>query len=145
MKLYEATTDQYYGCGIGSDSKRWNSMDWKGENVAGLVVMKVREELFHESLPLNGLDEYTLVQIASQHVDEDMDLEISGHDLSPLETTVIHRDNSYHNFSSGSSPTDKLSYTDALKSRRPVSVSAKTSTPDHGNGRGNVRGHKPSE
>lgn len=28
--LYEATTDPYYGCGIGFDSNRWLKKDWNG-------------------------------------------------------------------------------------------------------------------
>lgn len=43
--LYEATTDMYYGCGIGYDSNRWQKKNWMGQNVAGLVVKKVRDEL----------------------------------------------------------------------------------------------------
>lgn len=43
--FYEATTDPYFGCGIGFDSKRWKDKDWSGENVTGLIVKKVRDEL----------------------------------------------------------------------------------------------------
>lgn len=44
-QLYEATTDMYFGCGISFESPRWSRRDWPGENVAGLIVMKVREEI----------------------------------------------------------------------------------------------------
>lgn len=144
MKLYEATTDPYYGCGIGFDSKRWNSMDWKGENVAGLVVMKVREELVHKSLSLSGHDENTLDLIASQHVDEDMELEADDGDISPLESTVIHRGSRCHDGGySGSPLTNKPSYTGVVKSPgRLDSAATATSTPNRG--RGNIRGRKPS-
>lgn len=43
--LYEATTDKFFGCGVGLQSKKWITKDWFGENVAGRIVMKVRAEL----------------------------------------------------------------------------------------------------
>lgn len=136
MKLYEATTDPYFGCGIGYDSKRWGSMDWRGENVAGLVVMKVREELVHELQISDLSSENTLDQIASQHVDEEMDLGIEDDDLSPLESTVIHRDDNYSDVTPSAnftcpSTTHKPSYTDVVKS------------PGKIRGRGNYRGRSP--
>lgn len=63
-QLYEATTDTYFGCGISFESKRWTSRDWPGENVAGLILMKVREELLElqpERAPTNS----TLIDIAA--------------------------------------------------------------------------------
>lgn len=65
--LYEATTDSYYGCGIGFESNRWQKKDWVGENVAGLVLKKVRDELLgidsdHDGPSMNN----TLNEIASQ-------------------------------------------------------------------------------
>lgn len=59
-QLYEATTDLYFGCGIGSESRRWQQKDWLGENVAGLVVRKVRDDILGISsrdLPDNTLTE----------------------------------------------------------------------------------------
>lgn len=44
-QLYEATTDRYFGCGIGYESNRWELKDWPGENVAGLIIKKVRDDL----------------------------------------------------------------------------------------------------
>lgn len=44
-QLYEATTDPYFACGLSYESKKWSDHDWPGENVAGLVLMKVRDEL----------------------------------------------------------------------------------------------------
>lgn len=69
--LYEATTDSYFGCGIGFDSKKWQSKDWPGENVAGLVVRKVRDELLgiQPDVP-DGNN--TLAEIATQ---EEIDIE----------------------------------------------------------------------
>lgn len=61
--LYEATTDTYFGCGIGYESKRWQQKDWPGENVAGLIVKKVRDELL--GLTPNEKDN-TLIEIESQ-------------------------------------------------------------------------------
>lgn len=64
-QLYEATTDQYFGCGISFESPRWSRRDWPGENVAGLILMKVREELLSiqsEGRPINN----TLSELASE-------------------------------------------------------------------------------
>lgn len=64
-QLYEATTDRYFGCGISFESTRWEQRDWPGENVAGLILMKVREELLgmqHEQSPASN----TLIDIASE-------------------------------------------------------------------------------
>lgn len=64
-QLYEATTDRYFGCGISFESTRWARHDWPGENVAGLILMKVREELLGpqaEDCPSNS----TLKDIASE-------------------------------------------------------------------------------
>lgn len=63
--LYEATTDTYFGCGIGFDSKRWATKNWVGENVAGLVVKKVRDELLGIQ-PEGAVSDNTLTEIASQ-------------------------------------------------------------------------------
>lgn len=51
VKLYEATTDKFFGCGIGLQSKKWDKREWIGENVAGRIVMKVRAELTGETIP----------------------------------------------------------------------------------------------
>lgn len=56
--LYEATTDRFYGCGLGYNSKRWSLGDWTGKNVAGKIVMRVREilkEKLNEGLDLSSL------------------------------------------------------------------------------------------
>lgn len=88
LKLYEATTDPYFGCGIGFDSKRWSTMDWTGDNVAGLVIMKVREELLHE-LSDSSTGDNTLTKIASERDEEEhMDVGGAGHDPTPLESTL---------------------------------------------------------
>lgn len=63
--LYEATTDTYYGCGIGYDSDRWQKKNWTGENVAGLVLKKVRDELLGVEPDQPSVNN-TLVEIASQ-------------------------------------------------------------------------------
>lgn len=63
--FYEATTDTYFGCGIGYESKKWQSKDWAGENVAGLIVKKVRDELLGNDP--GALDHNnTLADLASQ-------------------------------------------------------------------------------
>lgn len=63
--FYEATTDSYFGCGIGFESKRWQIKDWSGENVAGLIVRKVRDELLGVQPDISEGNN-TLVEIASQ-------------------------------------------------------------------------------
>lgn len=63
--LYEATTDTYFGCGIGFDSKSWSKKDWIGENVSGLIVKKVRDEFLGIDQEEMGADD-TLTEIASQ-------------------------------------------------------------------------------
>lgn len=35
LKLCEATTDLYWACGLSFESKKWDTKDWQGENVAG--------------------------------------------------------------------------------------------------------------
>lgn len=70
-QLYEATTNPYFACGIGYDSKRWSDRDWSGENVAGLVLMKVRDELLNQP---PATSDTTLGEIASQ---ENLDLSMN--------------------------------------------------------------------
>lgn len=99
LKLYEATTDMYWACGIGYDSKKWTTMDWKGDNVAGLIVMKVRDELLKESTGQES-GHNTLTQIACDNVTSDH-IEMD-HDDSPLESTLIQSD--HHSQNSSPSP-----------------------------------------
>lgn len=116
LKLYEATTDLYFACGIGYDSKKWETMDWKGDNVAGLVVMKVREELL---LELSGIpsNENTLTQIATdQAIPEHMEVSVGTHDACPLESTLIHQDEFFSDDHKQGHPPLSQSYTDAVKS-----------------------------
>lgn len=115
LKLYEATTDMYWACGVGYDSKKWTTMDWKGENVAGLIVMKVRDELLQE---LSGFhsDDNTLTGIANES-NNSLNM-VTDQDECPLESTMIHREH-YHkpdstNLSEGHS--QEPLYTDVIKS-----------------------------
>lgn len=55
-KLYEATTDKFFGCGISLLSKKWTNKEWTGENVVGRILMKVRYELSGMN-PEFGVDE----------------------------------------------------------------------------------------
>lgn len=77
QNLYEATTDPYWGCGIDIASKKWESGDWKGSNMGGKVVMKVREEfLSEESLGHTHGSENTLINLLSLDIEEtSMELE----------------------------------------------------------------------
>lgn len=70
-QLYEATTDQYFGCGIGFESKRWQQKDWLGENVAGLVVRKVILGIPPDDLPDNTLTELRAEQSLSMSCNMD--------------------------------------------------------------------------
>lgn len=47
-RLMEATTDFTYGCGIDLSSNKWEDGTWTGENLAGCVVMDVRDQLKEE-------------------------------------------------------------------------------------------------
>lgn len=116
LKLYEATTDLYFACGVGYDSRKWSTMDWTGENVAGLIVMKVRDELLLESqgcLPDNN----TLTQIAVERNDSS-NMAVDEQDPTPLESTVIHRDEySCNNTSTGHPVSSQTpTYTEIVKS-----------------------------
>lgn len=117
LKLYEATTDLYFTCGVGFESKKWQSMDWTGENVAGLIVMKVRDEFLLESQECS--DNNTLTQIAADR-DDSGNMDTDDHDSSPLESTLIQCDDSSLRGSSESHPVSSQtsSYTDAVKSPR---------------------------
>lgn len=84
-QLYEATTDRYFGCGIGYESKRWDLKDWPGENVAGLVIRKVRDDLL--GIEPDETSDNTLIDIAS-----DMDLESSQ--IMESGTTSTHAESS---------------------------------------------------
>lgn len=98
-------------------------MDWKGDNVAGLIVMKVREELFQEAAGCtpedNTLTQITCDEDTQEHMDTD-------HDRCPLESTLIQSEQQFH---TGSSPSESnsaktnarssshgLLYTDVIKS-----------------------------
>lgn len=140
LKLYEATTDPYFGCGIGFDSQRWNTMDWSGDNVAGLVVMKVREELLHE-LSNSPTGDNTLTQIASGQEDEEqMDVGGEGHDTSPLESTL--RDDHQPLNTSPLTSSTTHSYTDVVKSTGKLN-SRTAPRPNIGRGQSGRRGHSP--
>lgn len=56
VNLLEATTDMFFGCGIGLQSKRWEKKDWSGENVAGRIIMRIRSELSGSTLPMSTAD-----------------------------------------------------------------------------------------
>lgn len=64
LNLYEATTDPYWGCGIDIDSDKWETNEWRGENVCGKILVKVREEFLHES-NLGRTHDDTLMDIAT--------------------------------------------------------------------------------
>lgn len=104
LKLYEATTDLYFACGVGYDSWKWKTMDWTGENVAGQIVMKVRDELLLENH--DGVsDDITLTQMA---VDQD--------DTESFEPAPAHPSQDNQTAISRPPSSQMTSYTDALKS-----------------------------
>lgn len=43
--LFEATTDHFYGAGIGWHSKKWGLYSWNGKNIMGILLTKVRRIL----------------------------------------------------------------------------------------------------
>lgn len=145
--LYEATTDNYYGCGIGYDSNRWLKKDWAGENVTGLLLKKVRDELL-------GLDQEevstdnTLAEIASQEdICSSSEMEINEYTTgkednsgikkpeptshSQMETRSASRDSKKHSTGNTGQPT---------KSSQSQSQTQEPTTGSKGYGRGKSRG-----
>lgn len=43
--LFEATTDHFYGAGVGWHSKKWGLYSWEGKNIMGILLTKVRRIL----------------------------------------------------------------------------------------------------
>lgn len=43
--LFEATTDHFYGAGVGWHSKKWGLYSWEGKNIMGTLLTKVRRIL----------------------------------------------------------------------------------------------------
>lgn len=83
-QLYEATTDPYFACGIGYESKRWADHDWSGENVAGLIVMKVRDELLCQ-VPVSQSSNNTLGEIATEeHHDASVTMDCHSQSLDDI-------------------------------------------------------------
>lgn len=136
LNLYEATTDMYFACGISIDSPDLEKKEWKGQNVAGQIVMKVRDELMNNEEPYHENDN-TLNDLATQNISEDVMDTSSPPPADPGDITkpVIHK--AVHSkestqkvvTSSNSQPNQNLpdaewptvssshsSYTDALKS-----------------------------
>lgn len=89
-QLYEATTDPYFACGLGYESKRWNDHDWSGENVAGLIVMKVWEELINQNqLPMPQTSNNTLDEIAGDNLETSVSMDTQD---KSLENSVVLAD-----------------------------------------------------
>lgn len=85
--LYEATTDRFFGCGIGLQSKKWANKSWTGENVAGRILMKIRAELTGASL-----DDDLLVRNAESSISSsliDVSSKHNATDLSYSEATQM--------------------------------------------------------
>lgn len=58
LDLYEATTDNLFGAGIGINSKKWEMNSWEGKNVCGKLLVKICHILkrkLEEGLVLNKL------------------------------------------------------------------------------------------
>lgn len=73
LQLYEATTDEEYGCGIGLKSSKWVDASWQGRNMQGVVTMRVRNELSEGSNmstegPIIVNSENTLHDLATQTI-----------------------------------------------------------------------------
>lgn len=141
--LYEATTDSYFGCGLGYDSKRWQQKDWSGENVAGLILKKVRDELLGIS-PEDGDKNSTLTEIA---------VEEESSSIEEMESSSYHEDKDdvvlVDNAKSSSQDTDSPSSETNLQSKsagtddQPSDDKDQYQTPQYGlsqRGRGKGRG-----
>lgn len=50
-KLYEATTDMNYACGINLVSKKWEDQSWEGQNLTGRALVEVRDRLRLDDIP----------------------------------------------------------------------------------------------
>lgn len=65
LKLYEATTDLFYACGIDLDSPRWSTGDWPGHNATGLMLMKVRNEFLAEESLSDSVADNSLMNLSN--------------------------------------------------------------------------------
>lgn len=130
--LYEATTDKYFGCGIGLQTKKWNKKEWTGENVAGRIIMKVRAELTGEAIPSTtgfSLDSSELTTTTSSH---------TSLNASNMGSHITERKDEHKLDAKGNTPTSNPTHQPANQSRAKGSNSRRRS--NRGNHRGRGRG-----
>lgn len=141
MHLYEVTTDTYYGCGIGYDSNRWQKKDWIGENVAGLVLKRVRDELLgieYDETSVNN----TLNEIASQEdVCASSSLE-NNHDTAGKDTDMLvdKSDSPAKSVGNSTQTACDSNLSEPLSTLQTDSYPSKSSQRNRGRGRGRGRG-----
>lgn len=79
-KLFEATKDDQFGCGLGLKSEKWSSSQFSGGNAQGVILMKVRDELREKygisvevdmEVPQENTQENTLSDLATQTLAQD--------------------------------------------------------------------------
>lgn len=99
-QLLEATTDPTYGCGIELSSNKWEDGSWNGENMAGRVVMDVRNQLREEgfeealcSLPHIVSSEYTQTTPCSPPISTSNHRSLAGGTSSSEYVDPRHRPN----------------------------------------------------
>lgn len=87
--LYEATTDKFFGCGIGFHSKRWESKSWDGKNVTGTLLTKVRRVLRKKGLQLDKLVfNYSLASVRSDLTSKQRELFLGEPSVDPSRKEV---------------------------------------------------------
>lgn len=80
--LYEATTDKYFGAGVGLGSNLWKTGNWTGENAAGKICMNVRKliknELAHGA-NLENLAEIITYPVTMDRIPDAIYIGVEGH------------------------------------------------------------------
>lgn len=113
-RLYEATTDLYFICGIGFDSSKWETKDWPGENATGLVLEKVRDDLQKEISGENPQN-FTLTESEPERLDMDTHQVVIPENMD-IGAQVEDEPSQEEENQLSSHLEHSLSYTDVLKS-----------------------------
>lgn len=80
--LYEATTDRYFGAGVGLGSNLWLTRNWTGVNAAGKICMNVRSLLNHEiehGADLQNLGEIITYPVSPTRIPGAIVIKAEGH------------------------------------------------------------------
>lgn len=88
-ELLEATTDRFFGTGIGFQSKKWEQNEWFGKNVTGRLLVKVRHILkkkMDEGYVLEKLVfNYSMPSLKSEANRRHWDLFLARDDEQPMD------------------------------------------------------------